>query len=106
MPSTRKFLTLSLLACAASAAFAGGPSGDASDWPALAHSTSQLTRAQVQAQTQAARDQGTLAMQGDQMYIAPSAPSTLSRATVRAEAAQALHAGLIAGGEASPITAH
>ncbi len=35
------------------------------------------------------------------MYIAPSAASHLDRATVRAEAAQALRAGLIPSGDVS-----
>ena len=101
LPSPRTILTLSLLACAAGTAFAGGPAGEGSDWPPLPQGGTPLSRAQVQADTQAARDHGTLAMQGDQMYIAPSAASHLDRATVRAEAAQALRAGLIPSGDAS-----
>ncbi|WP_313570400.1 DUF4148 domain-containing protein [Comamonas terrigena] len=101
MPSPRTILTLSLLACAAGTAFAGGPAGEGSDWPPLPQGGTPLSRAQVQADTQAARDHGTLTMQGDQMYIAPSAASHLDRATVRAEAAQALRAGLIPSGDVS-----
>lgn len=103
MQTTRTFVTLSLLACAASAALAGGPTSEASTWPPLPQSDSQLTRAQVQAEAQAARDHGTLIVQGDQMYVAPSAPSTVSRDSVRAEAAQALHSGQIVEGENTPF---
>lgn len=100
MLSPRTLLTLSLLACATSAAFADGPSGEASDWPPLPQGGTALSRAQVQAEAQAARDHGTLTVQGDQMYIAPSTPSHRDRSAVRTEAAQALRAGLIPSGEA------
>jgi hypothetical protein len=101
MQFTRSILTLSLLACAAGTALAGGPISEAVEWPTLPQSDSQLTRAEVRAQAQAARDNGTLAVQNNRVYIAPSAPSQLSRSAVQAEAAQALHNGQILSGEAS-----
>ncbi|MGE8318209.1 MAG: hypothetical protein ACN6O3_05630 [Comamonas sp.] len=74
--------------------------GEGSNAPAVA-ATSQLSRADVVAQVAEANRNGSMAVIGDSMNFADSrqGASSLSRAEVSQQAAQALHAGRIANGE-------
>lgn len=83
-----------------SAAFVGAAQAGELDWPPAQENTSSLTRAQVQAELQAARQAGQITY-GEEEYpvSAYAEASTVSRAQVRAELDQARAQGLLTYGE-------
>ena len=93
---------LALTALTSQAANYEIPHGDES-WPPVVHSTSTLTRAQVLAELQDARQNHRMAVtDGDQVQLRAdelTTTSSISREAVRAEAAAALKSGNIAFGE-------
>ncbi|WP_137895632.1 DUF4148 domain-containing protein [Ramlibacter sp. 2FC] len=89
-------IALSTLAGSAFAAEAQRPVGDVELQVGVAPSTSERTRAQVQAEYLAARAAGQLPEAGDVAEIeVPSGPGNKTRAEVRAEYFQALKTGAL-----------
>lgn len=103
MNAIRTFALLASLSAGAVVAQAApvSPAGDHSNWPAYeVSSQSSLSRAEVVAQFQAARQAGELPLSGDRSLAVESrGTSGLSRAAVQADAASARHAGLLTLGD-------
>ncbi len=97
MNTTRTLVTVVIAIAAAAANVAAHAEGASYDHP-QAVSSSSLSRAAVQADTQLARSAGLIVV-GEQTAVAALPPSMLSRAQVRAEAVAARDLGLIARGE-------
>ncbi|RYF08579.1 MAG: DUF4148 domain-containing protein [Comamonadaceae bacterium] len=99
----RNLAALSVLAVSAFAAQAQSPfEGNRSNSPSIQSAPSTLTRAQVIADLQAARANGTMLRDGDSSEAPRSineVRSTLNRADVRAEAIAAAKADTIVHGE-------
>ncbi|WP_370681410.1 DUF4148 domain-containing protein [Comamonas sp. GB3 AK4-5] len=92
---------LSLAALGAQAAGVPAPQGE-QPWPPTVESHSTLTRAEVVAELQAARQQHRMAMNGNQVQLRAdelAINSAVSREAVRAETQAALKEGSIVWGE-------
>lgn len=99
MKTAQRFLLPIAIALTAGAAFAEGPiQGNE-----VFNFTSQLSRAEVQAQAADANRAGLIARGEAQPEQATVLASDLSRVQVRAEAAEANRLGLIARGEILPV---